>query len=118
MDENADKLANRVQHKDVNLKNMAIHEFKKMQKVLDTCPLCQHDDKPTVAPIISLGTRVFLTLPTEPELCEGGATIVPIQHRNNTLECDDDEWEEIRVCILRRKPAWPDSFLCSQTRLS
>ncbi len=49
-----------------------------------------------MAPVISLGTRTYLTLPTKPELSEGGAIIVPIQHRTNLLECDDDEWEEIR----------------------
>lgn len=68
-----------------------------MQRVLNTCPLCEQDDKPPIAPVISLGTRVFLTLQTEPELSNGGAIIVPIQHRVNMMECDDDEWEEVRV---------------------
>lgn len=87
---------------------MAISEFKKMQKVLNTCPLCEQDDKPPIAPVISLGTRVFLTLQTEPELCNGGAIIVPIQHRVNMMECDDDEWEEVRVscdtCLIPLVP--------------
>lgn len=96
LDENAAKLAKRVQKNEIDIKNMAINDFKKMQKVLDTCPLCQQDEKPPLAPVISLGTRVFLTLPTEPELCSGGAIIVPIQHRTNMMECDDDEWEEVR----------------------
>jgi len=42
--------------------------------------------------------------PTEPEVSEGGAVITPIQHRTNPLECDDDEWEEIRnfmKCLTR-----------------
>src|SRR5947199_7126737 len=102
MDENADKLASRIQRKEIDIKNMAINEFKKQQRILDTCPLCQHDDKPPLAPVISLGTRVFLTLPTEPELSPGGAMIVPLQHRITTIECDDDEWEEIRVRHLSR----------------
>jgi hypothetical protein len=76
---------------------MAINEFKRMQQVLNTCPLCEQDDKPPVAPVVATGTRVFLTLPTEPELSAGGAVIVPIQHRVNMMECDDDEWEEVRV---------------------
>ncbi|RPA89905.1 hypothetical protein L873DRAFT_1720007 [Choiromyces venosus 120613-1] len=96
LDENADRLAKRVQRNEVDLKNMAIGEFKRMQKVLDSCPLCQHEDKPPIAPVVSLATRVFLTLPTEPELTPGGAVIVPIQHRVNMMECDDDEWEEVR----------------------
>ncbi|RWA14297.1 hypothetical protein EKO27_g806 [Xylaria grammica] len=106
MDENAEKLARRVQKSELNLKNAAVNEFQKINKILDNCQLCHHEDRnlPPVAPIISLGTRVYLTLPTEPELSEGGAVIVPIQHRTNLLECDDDEWEEIRnfmKCLTR-----------------
>ncbi|KAL3420825.1 hypothetical protein PVAG01_07270 [Phlyctema vagabunda] len=98
MDDNANKLAKRVQKSEINLKNTAVSEFQKMNRILDNCQLCHHEDKnePPIAPLVSLATRVFLTLPTEPELSEGGAVIVPIQHRTNLLECDDDEWEEIR----------------------
>lgn len=98
IDENADRLAKRIHKNAINLKNVAISDFRKMQRVLDTCPLCSHEDRnaPPIAPVVSLGTRVFLTLPMLPELSSGGAIIVPIQHRTNTLECDDDEWEEIR----------------------
>jgi len=106
MDDNAEKLAKRVQKSETNLKNTAVSEFQKMNKILDNCQLCTHDDtnQPPIAPMISLATRVYLTLPTEPELGEGGAVIVPIQHRTNLLECDDDEWEEIRnfmKCLTR-----------------
>jgi hypothetical protein len=98
MDENAEKLAKRVHKSEVNLKNMAVSEFQKMNRILENCPLCHKEDKglPPIAPVISLATRVFMTLPTEPEISEGGAVIVPTAHRNNLLECDDDEWEEIR----------------------
>lgn len=103
LDENAEKLAKRVHKSEINLKNMAVNEYQKMSKILDSCPLCHHEDrKPPqdlpIAPILALGTRVYLTLPTEPELkgAEGGAVVVPISHRANLLECDDDEWEEIR----------------------
>jgi Protein similar to CwfJ C-terminus 1 len=100
MEENANKLAKRVQRSDINLKNVAIADFQKMNRVLENCPLCHHEDtgQPPVAPVVSLATRVYLTLPTEPEIIPDGACIVPIQHRTNLLECDDDEWEEIRVC--------------------
>jgi hypothetical protein len=103
LDENAEKLAKRVHKSEINLKNMAVNEYQKMNKVLDTCPLCYHEDRQPpqdqpIAPILALGTRVYLTLATEPELkgAEGGAVVVPISHRTNLLECDDDEWEEIR----------------------
>lgn len=98
MDENAEKLARRMHKSDMNLKNMAVSEFQKMSRILDNCPLCHHEDRdqPPIAPIIALGTRVFLTLATEPEVSPGGAVIAPVSHRSNLLECDDDEWEELR----------------------
>lgn len=98
MDDNANKLATRAAKNDTALRNAAVGDFQKMQKILDSCPLCHHEDRnePPQAPLISLGTRTYLTLPTEPELEKYGAVIVPIQHRINLLECDDDEWEEIR----------------------
>lgn len=106
MDENAEKLAKRVHKSEINLKNAAISEYQMTSKILDSCALCHHEDKnqSPAAPVISLATRVYLTLPTEPELSDGGAVIVPIQHHINLLECDDDEWEEIRnfmKCLTR-----------------
>ncbi|KAK4540593.1 hypothetical protein LTR36_009123 [Oleoguttula mirabilis] len=109
MDDNAAKLSRKVVQSDVHLRSTAIGDFQKMQRILDACPLCHHDEvggaggdsdvqqqqQPT-APIVSLATRTYLTLPPEPEIARGGAVIVPIQHRLNLLECDDDEWEELR----------------------
>ncbi|KAL9082366.1 MAG: hypothetical protein Q9159_006469 [Coniocarpon cinnabarinum] len=100
MDDNAEKLAKSVQKSDINLRNTSIQEYHKIKKILDTCPLCSDEDAnaPPTAPVVSLGTRTFLTLPTSPEITPYGfcATIAPTQHRLNLLECDDDEWEEIR----------------------
>jgi len=98
MDENADNLAKRMQKSEINLKNTAISDFQKINRILDNCTLCHHEDTDTapIAPVVSLATRVYLTLPTDPEISNGGACIIPVQHRGNLLECDDDEWEEIR----------------------
>ena len=98
MDENATKLAKRVQKSDVNLRNVAINDYQKMTKILESCPLCHHEntETPPLAPVVSLATRTYLTLPTEPELSPFGAMIIPTEHRTNLLECDDDEWDEIR----------------------
>ncbi|KAF2833181.1 hypothetical protein CC86DRAFT_441797 [Ophiobolus disseminans] len=100
IDDNATKLAARAPKSSINLRNTAIQDYQKMNRILDSCPLCHHEDKsppqPPIAPIVSLGTRTFLTLPTDPEISDGGAVIVPIEHRTNLLECDDDEWEEMR----------------------
>ena len=90
----------------VNLRNVALADYQRVTRILDTCPLCPHEDRgaPPVAPVVALATRVFLTLPPEPEIAAGCACVVPIQHRKNLLECDDDEWEEIRVRSIRLCP--------------
>lgn len=100
MNDNAANLSKKIVKSEANLRNTAIGDFQKTQKALATCPLCYHEDatppQPPTAPVISLATRTYLTLQTEPELAKYGAVIVPLQHRLNLLECDDDEWEEIR----------------------
>lgn len=98
MDDNAEKLSKKVMKSDTNLRNAAVGDFQKMQRILESCPLCYHEEsgQPPTAPVVSLATRTYMTLPTEPEVAKGGAVIVPIQHRLNLLECDDDEWEEMR----------------------
>ncbi|MCJ1388671.1 hypothetical protein MMC18_001520 [Xylographa bjoerkii] len=52
MDENANKLAKRVQKSEINLRSTAIADFQKMNRILDNCPLCYHEDTdtPPVAP--------------------------------------------------------------------
>jgi hypothetical protein len=98
MDENANKLAKRVHKSDANLRNVAINDYQKLNRILETCPLCHHEDTntPPIAPIISLATRTYLTLPTTPPLTDHATMIIPTTHHTNLLECDDDEWEEIR----------------------
>ena len=102
MDENANTLAKRIHKSDLNLRNVAINDYQKISRILETCPLCHHEDAASegdqlpAAPIVSLATRTFLSLPTKPELSSYSAMIVPLQHHTNLLECDDDEWEEIR----------------------
>ncbi|KAG7287453.1 hypothetical protein NEMBOFW57_006964 [Staphylotrichum longicolle] len=45
LDENAEKLAKRVHKTDASLKNIAVTEYKKLNRILDTCPLCYHEDR-------------------------------------------------------------------------
>lgn len=99
MEENASKLASRVHKSDLNLRNVAINQYQKINSILENCPLCHHEDAPDptpTAPVVSLATRTYLTLSTKPELAPYSTMIVPLQHHTNLLHCDDDEWEEIR----------------------
>lgn len=94
-DDNSSRLASLVSKKQIDLKNMAISQVQKMTKILDTCDLCAEDRAPNTS-VISTGTRVYLSIAPRPELAAYSAVIVPIAHHKNTLECDSDEWEEIR----------------------
>ncbi|KAF2862841.1 hypothetical protein K470DRAFT_192516, partial [Piedraia hortae CBS 480.64] len=102
MDENAEALSKRVLPSNVNLRNTTVAEYQKAQRIIDSCPLCHHEDREPAsarlpaATVVSLATRSYLTLPPEPEVSRGGAAIVPIEHRSSLLDCDDDEWEEMR----------------------
>lgn len=102
MDDNATKLAKRVHQSDSALRSAAIAQHKSTSSTLSKCPLCHHEDRPSdplpTAPVVSLGHRSYLTIATTPEISPhgGGASIVPLIHHDNLLQCDDDEWEEIR----------------------
>jgi hypothetical protein len=107
LDENAERLAEVGKRREVDLKSMSVAEFKKQERIVANCPLCYKDDgRMPLAGVVSLGTRVYLSLPTEPELTKDGAMIVPLRHAKNLADCDDDEWEEIRV------PSPPLSMVC------
>jgi hypothetical protein len=63
-----------------------------------TCQFCfGEDDTPPRAPVVAMGTRVYLSCTLNEELVEGHCLIVPIQHHLNMLEGDDDVWDEVRV---------------------
>ncbi|KAK6443224.1 Pre-mRNA-splicing factor cwf19 [Oleoguttula sp. CCFEE 5521] len=100
-DENASNLAKAAPKSSVNLRNTAISEYQSTQRALQSCALCSHDELSgdaalPQAPVVSLATRTYLTLATEPELAPHSTVIVPLQHHANLLECDEDEWEELR----------------------
>ena len=73
-------------------------DYKRTQKVLASCNFCYgEDDSPPKAPVVAMGTRVYLSCTLNDELVKGHCLIVPIQHHLNMLEGDDDVWDEVRV---------------------
>jgi diadenosine tetraphosphate (Ap4A) HIT family hydrolase len=48
------------------------------------------------AQVIAQGTRVFLSFPETIDMVSGHCLIVPNEHVLTLLDCDDDEWTEIR----------------------
>lgn len=80
-------------------------DYKRTQKVLASCQFCYgEDDSPPKAPVVAMGTRVYLSCTLTEELLEGHCLIVPIQHHLTMLEADDDVWDEVRVRISTFDP--------------
>ncbi len=104
MFENADVLAKPKDRSTKDLRNMTINKVKRVDAIIDKCPLCTENGKSPNATVVSVGTRVYLALTPTPELERLSVSIVPIIHHTNTLHCDEDEWDEIRnymKCLAR-----------------
>ncbi|KAH9942920.1 CwfJ C-terminus 1-domain-containing protein-like protein [Amylocystis lapponica] len=105
IDDNAEKLGRKKMRSDAMKRQFAINDYKRTQQVLSTCTFCYgEDDSPPKAPVIAMGTRVYLSCTQNEELVEGHCLIVPIQHHLATLEGDDDVWDEVRnfmKCLMR-----------------
>jgi hypothetical protein len=73
-------------------------DYARTQKALASCQFCfGEDDSPPKAPVVAMGTRVYLSSTLNEELVPGHCLIVPIQHHLTMLEGDDDVWDEVRV---------------------
>ncbi|KAK7056976.1 Pre-mRNA-splicing factor cwf19 [Paramarasmius palmivorus] len=105
IDDNAEKLGRQKMRSDAMKRQFAIHDYKRTQKVLASCPFCfGEDDSPPKAPVVAMGTRAYLSCTANEELVKGHCLIVPIQHHLNMLEGDDDVWDEVRnfmKCLMR-----------------
>ncbi|KAF9226324.1 hypothetical protein BS17DRAFT_794490 [Gyrodon lividus] len=97
IDDNAERLGRQKMRSDAMKRQFAINDYKRTQKVLATCQFCYgEDDSPPKAPVIAMGTRVYLSCTLTEELLDGHCLIVPIQHHLTMLEADDDVWDEVR----------------------
>ncbi|KXN88124.1 Pre-mRNA-splicing factor cwf19 [Leucoagaricus sp. SymC.cos] len=105
MDDNAAKLGRQKMRSDAMKRQFAIHDYKRTQQVLASCPFCYgEDDSLPKAPIVAMGTRAYLSCTTYEELVKDHCLIVPIQHHLNMLEADDDTWDEVKnfmKCLMR-----------------
>jgi hypothetical protein len=85
------------------LKTSILSDYKRTQVALSTCPFCfAQDDSPPRAPLVVMGTQVYLSCTLTEELVKGHCLIVPMQHHLGMLEADDSVWDEVRVgeCVF------------------
>ena len=99
LDEQSDRMARKIVRSDDKLKQHAVSDYKKVSSALEKCAYCYQDDGKTAPKVamVSLGNKTYLGLTEKMEMVKGHCVIVPIQHVNNSLEMDDDAWEEVRV---------------------
>lgn len=50
--------------------------------------------------VVSFGTLAFLGMVNKQPIVRHSCVIVPFRHTFNTLECDENEWQEIKVAFI------------------
>lgn len=104
--ENAERMSKISQKNETNLRNQVLNDSKRIEEAISQCALCISDEKKARATVVSSATRVYLCLAPDPPIAKGTVCIVPFEHYTNTLECDDDEWEEIRNYMKALSRMW------------
>lgn len=106
-DDRASKLATITAETDNSIKSRAITKTRRLAEIIDNCWLCIEDKMPHCT-VISAAHRSYLCLAPQPELVKGTVAISPMDHHVNMLECDADEWEEIRNFMKSLTKMWND----------
>ncbi|ANB14124.1 hypothetical protein AWJ20_5082 [Sugiyamaella lignohabitans] len=106
MDDNVEKLATIAQKSEQNLRNQMIEKTRRLNESISECRLCLEEGGSSGTTIISIATQVYLCVAPEPAIVKGTVAIVPMDHYTNTLECSDDEWEEIRNFMKSLTQMW------------
>uniref|UniRef100_A0A060T4Y2 ARAD1C06754p n=1 Tax=Blastobotrys adeninivorans TaxID=409370 RepID=A0A060T4Y2_BLAAD len=109
-DERAGELAQvDLQKSEQAARNSAIARTQQLYAAIDACPLCMEGmEGSKKLTVIAHGYRVLIAMAPIPVITKGAIAIVPKDHKKNTLECDDDEWEEIRNFMKSLAKMWYD----------
>ncbi|XP_074906106.1 CWF19-like protein 2 isoform X1 [Buteo buteo] len=75
----------------------AIHEHQQLAAHMEKCPYCFDSSELPKHLIIAIGTKVYLSLPSNQSLTEGHCLIAPLQHHTAATLLDEDIWEEVQV---------------------
>ncbi|XP_059680868.1 CWF19-like protein 2 [Gavia stellata] len=75
----------------------AIHEHQQLAARMEKCPYCFDSSELSKHLIIAIGTKVYLSLPSNQSLTEGHCLIAPLQHHTAATLLDEEIWEEIQM---------------------
>ncbi|KAG9304760.1 hypothetical protein G9A89_003934 [Geosiphon pyriformis] len=104
MDEQAESLAKSTQKTAQQKRDFMIRDYQKSKHIMEGCVYCLKDNSLPQVPIVSLGIKTYLALPSVTEMSNGHCLIVPVEHCLTMIECDDDIWDEIRnfmKCLIQ-----------------
>nr|XP_009682102.1 PREDICTED: alkylated DNA repair protein alkB homolog 8 isoform X2 [Struthio camelus australis] len=82
---------------DERQRRKAIHEHQQLAAYMEKCPYCFDSSELSKHLIIAIGTKVYLSLPSNQSLTEGHCLIAPLQHHTAATLLDEDIWEEIQM---------------------
>ncbi|XP_059610781.1 CWF19-like protein 2 homolog [Phlebotomus argentipes] len=77
-------------------RDRAIRDHERLSKTLDTCEMCFDSPKMAKELIVSMGSKVYLSLPWHEALQTGHCIICPIQHVSCSTQLDEDVWREVQ----------------------
>ncbi|NXC39884.1 C19L2 protein, partial [Penelope pileata] len=75
----------------------AIREHQQLAARMEKCPYCFDSSELSKHLIIAIGTKVYLSLPSNQSLIEGHCLIAPLQHHTAATLLDEEIWEEIQT---------------------
>ncbi|XP_032908803.1 CWF19-like protein 2 [Catharus ustulatus] len=75
----------------------AIREHQQLAACMEKCPYCFDSSELSKHLVIAIGTKVYLSLPSNQSLTEGHCLIAPLQHHTAATLLDEDIWEEIQM---------------------
>ncbi|KAG7199982.1 hypothetical protein KM043_014407 [Ampulex compressa] len=76
---------------------LAIKEHKRLTKSLDNCRWCINSDCMQKHLIVSMNSKVCLSLPSNISLTDGHCILTPVEHTSNQLQLEEDVWEQLKV---------------------
>lgn len=74
-----------------------INEHKRVTKSLDNCHWCVDSKNMLKHMIVTMNSRICLSLPPHASLTEGHCILTPTQHIACQLQLDEDIWEELKI---------------------
>ncbi|KAM4701519.1 CWF19-like protein 2 isoform 2-T2 [Discoglossus pictus] len=87
----------RLEDEEQRERSQAISEHRKLAARMEKCPYCFDNAELPKHLVISVGVKVYLSLPNHLSLTEGHCLIVPLQHYTASTLLDEDIWNEIQM---------------------